>query len=98
MRKENHKPQISKKVKYPYIGAPGWLRRLSVGFLLSPDPWVLGSSSILDSLLSRESDSPSPSAPPPDCALSLKSIKPFQKRIFWNSLYFQLSFAVNLKL
>jgi len=65
----------------------GWLLGASVGevsaFSSGHDPRVLGPSPALGSLLSGEPASPSPSAPPPACALSwsLKWINKIFKKV-----------------
>ena len=53
---------------------PGWLSGLSICLRVKYDPGVLGSSLTLGSLLSGEPVSPSSSAAPPACALSLSEI------------------------
>jgi len=56
-------------------GAPGWLSQLSIQFLVLAQvtiPWVVRSSPLMGSVLSRESAGRfSPSAPPPMCVCSL---------------------------
>ena len=69
-----------KKVKR---GVPGWLSEVSA-FGSGQDLRVLGSSPMSGSLLNGESSSPSPSAPPLACVLSL-SLSQINKVFFQKS-------------